>query len=286
MSYVKPNGTLGFAAGEEGQKLGYAGYRCFNVKCIYDPATDQFFAIWLESSTGQTSWRVVTQRVSKTGELQYDENGLEIEPYIDRRFGEPSLQIGLDGEIACFYMKRNTNEYGNVDNRLQLVNTASGTTVWDEPYVYTQCDKTTQKTDLASTSMANNRYWVTSWFDKGAVSDANYKLLMMQRVNRDRTIGNPESDAVTTVTTDKPMFAPVTTVATGEAMFAVQAPKLTQATLVLYDMNGKAAAHVFDGMLSGSKQYISCDATTLPCGMYIATLTTETGVSTAKIIIR
>jgi hypothetical protein len=50
-------------------------------------------------------------------------------------------------------------------------------------------------------------------------------------------------------------------------------------------MRGALVATPFDGMLNGGKQYIEWNAN-VPAGVYVATLTTENGVETAKLLVK
>ena len=277
MTYVKPNGEIGFAAGVEGQKLGYSGYRALSVKCQYDPATDSFIAFWRETNTTQTYYRLVAQRVSKTGELLWDEDGLEITPYEETTYGYLSLENGADDEMAFFYMRNYSNSYGsNVESFVTTLNTTDTSKRRD--CEFTKGETTSRKDELTVTSMHEGKYWVTKWQD-GA---ANNQMLTMQRLNNDFTVGNT---AVKGVKADSNLFTAVSTVVKGEAMFAVNMPAEAQATLVIYDMNGRLVDVACNKVLPTGKSYLAWGCSQVANGIYLATLTTPAGIQTVKLLV-
>lgn len=284
MSYIKPNGELGFATGIDGQKLSYSGYRALSTDCMYDPATDSFIALWRESSQGQGFYRVVAQRVSKEGELLWGEEGLEIEPYQEKDCADVRLCTAADGQVAAFYMRRETLEYGDVDICMQLIDTHTGTTKWESSKVITDEVETTYKADLHITECAPQNFWVYGWDDRGKTSNMDYKMLYINRVNSDGSVGNPADAAVAEIEAEGMSFAALPSVVDDEAMFAVDMPIPTQVTLAIYNVNGDLIANPFNGELSG-RTYIEWKAN-VPSGVYFAVLSTAQDVRTIKLIIK
>lgn len=285
MTYVKSNGELGFSAGEEGQRLSYSGLRALSTSCKYDPASDTFIALWREASSGQGSYRIVAQSVSKDGELLWGENGLEIEPLEECEYAGLSLVEGHDGEMVAFYMKSNTYEYGNIDVRMQRIDTKNGKLVWNESKVLTDTLSPTHKTDLVATSMKYNNSGVFGWDDRGITSDPDYKRLYLQRVNYDGSVGNPDNTSVEGVKVADKSFYATSSVVYNEAVFVVNLPEASVATLSVYDINGAVVATPFSGELAAGKQYVEWCAN-VPAGVYIATLTTPQGIQNIKVIVK
>lgn len=284
MSYVKPNGSLGFAAGEAGQKLGYSELRALSTTCKYDPASDSFIALWRESDQGQGQFRVVAQRVSKEGELLWDEDGLEVEPLEERvLYGDLTLQLGEEGEVVAFYMKRNTFEYGNVDVRMQRINTLDGTLVWDESKILTDTQSPTEKTDMQVTEIASRRYAVFGWDDRGVTSDPDYKRLYLNRVNYDGTLGCKGDAAVTETAIENNDFVAIVTV--DNVDFVVDSKQAAQAIITVYNLDGTIVAQPFIGQLNQGRQCVTWHHE-VSTGVYLATLTTPQGLFTTKIFIK
>lgn len=285
MSYVKPNGELGFAAGEEGQKLSYSGLRSLSTDCKYDPATDTFIALWREASSGQGFYRVVAQSVSKDGELLWGEEGLELEVLDEVCYDQLSLVNGHEGEMVACYAKHNTFEYGNIDMRMQRIDTRKGATVWAESKILTDTLAPTQKTDLKMTTMQYNNSGVFGWDDRGITSDPDYKRLYLQRVNYDGSVGNPDNAAMKELKMSKSGFYTVSSIVSDEAVFVADLSAATRSTLTVHNINGALVATPFEGELPAGKQYIEWRAD-VPTGVYVATLHTAQGSESIKILVK
>ncbi|MBQ5750048.1 MAG: T9SS type A sorting domain-containing protein, partial [Bacteroidaceae bacterium] len=147
--------------------------------------------------------------------------------------------------------------------------------------------RVSEKSGLTTTPMINNSYWVAKWTDGGSVDEEEkVDKLLMQRINNDFTLGNPNADgAVEGVQADANTFVAVATLVEGEAMFATNLATATQATLAIYDINGALVATPFEGVLAAGRQYIEWNAN-VPAGIYVATLTTAQGVETVKVLVK
>ncbi len=285
LTYVKPNGEIGFMAGEEGQKLGYSGWRALSVRCNYDPKSDCFYAMWYECNSGQSWNRVVAQRVSKDGELLWSEEGLELKPMELTNYGYFSVQNGIDDEIAFFYMRNYAGTFGDVEAFVTTVN-VNDTTVRRESE-FTKSTRVSEKAGLTTTRMVDGKYWIAKWNDSGRVEDeVKVDRLMMQRINNDFTLGNPNADdAVVDVKAENTTFVALASLVDGEAMFATSMSQATPATLTIYNVNGAIVATPFNGVLAAGKQYIEWTAD-VPAGIYLATLATPQGVETVKLLVK
>ncbi|MBE6307642.1 MAG: T9SS type A sorting domain-containing protein [Bacteroidales bacterium] len=279
MTYVQPNGEIGFAAGVDGQKLSYGDYQGVSVRCKYDPYTDTFLAIWRESYSA-VMYRALVQRLSKDGELLWGEEGLEIQPFTSNQYGYFSIQTAPDNQAAFFYM-HNQTQFSNTNACVTLVNTAD--TAVRKTTIFTDTLAVCEKSDLLSTSMHNNSYWTVLWNDDYVSTNSTIR---MHRINADLTLGNPNSDdAVEAVRVDDTNFMAVSTIVDGVAMFATNVSSDTQATLAVYDINGALVATPFEGVLAAGKQYIEWNAD-VPAGIYLATLSTPYGIETIKVVVQ
>lgn len=291
MSYVKPNGELAFTAGIEGQKLCYSEYRALSTTCLYDPASDSFIALWRESTHGQGSYRVVAQRVSKEGELLWGYEGLEVEAVQENvNYTDLALRHGKEGEMALFYMKRNQLEYGNVDVRMQLLDTRKGELLWDESRIVTDVNTPTEKTDFHVTDMSIHNSFVIGWDDRGVVSDPDYKCLYLHRVNYDASVGNFGADddneeaAVVALPTHEELLTVTSTLVSDCAHFLLRAGEGVHATLTIHDVAGRCVAIPFSGVCHTAPQHVEWRVD-VPAGIYIATLTTAGEVVNVKLLI-
>lgn len=285
LSYVKPNGELAFSEGTDGLKIGYSGYRALTVKCAYEPSDDSFIACWRECSSGQSYYRMVAQRVSKSGELLWGENGVELEPYENTTYAYNTVQVGNEGQVAFFYMRQKA-AFGDVDAYVRVLDVKSGNPVWEDAgYIFTACDTPTEKSKLLSTPMCNKSFWVTAWHEKPKQNDESVCNIRMQRINDNRTIGNPDNLSVGLIDNNAVSYRAITSDAHKNVVFAVEVPSATFATIHIYNLSGELVAIPYEGMLTAGKQYIECSST-LPPGIYCATLVTADDKQTTKIIMK
>lgn len=287
LSYVKPNGELGFTAGEEAQKLGYAGWRSFNVTARYDSKTNSFIALWRETDANQNWYRMVTQRVSLQGELLWGEEGLELCPMETQPIGYMNLQPGGEGEMGVFYMMNHSYGFGDVTCYAMLLDTETGESVWEEqPFTFTE--NVSEKASLEVTPMAQGDYWIAKWEDNGVLgSDNNVDRLYMQRINRNMTLGNPEPGAVKATRSEMSQFRAISTIVNDEAIFQVVNKKEQPITISIYDMQGKLVTTAYNGVMPQGSNYVTWNASScnLSKGIYLATLASQEGTATVKIII-
>ena len=284
MVYVQSNGELGFSI-DNGQLLAISDWRTLNVRSLYDEASDSFYAIWIECSSSQAWNRVVAQRISKEGELVWGDTGIELKPMEQTNYGYFSIQPAINDEMAFFYMRSYTNNFGNVEAFVTTVN-VNDTTARRE-CEFTKGSRVSEKAGLKSTPMIDGKYWVTKWTDNGSL-ESDKELtdrLMLQRVNYDFSLGMPEGAAVEATRNNDNSFVALATLVEGEAMFATDMAVATQATLAIYDINGALVATPFDGVLVAGRQYIEW-AADVPAGIYVATLTTAHGVETIKLLVK
>ncbi|MBO7318290.1 MAG: T9SS type A sorting domain-containing protein [Bacteroidales bacterium] len=284
MAYILSNGDIGFSI-ENGQILGISDFRALHVKSTYDKATDSFYAIWNETSSGQSWNSLVAQRISKDGELLWGETGVVLEPMEQTNYGYHNVTPGINDEAAFFYMRSYTNNYGgDVEAFVTTVN-ANDTTLRRKS-AFTKGDRVSEKAGLKVTPMINDTYWVAKWTDNGTIDELREGVaedrLMMQRINNDFSLG---SAGVETIRTESANFEALATLVENEAMFATNMSAATQATLAIYDINGALVATPFDGVLAAGRQYIEWGAN-VPAGIYLATLTTANGVETVKLLVK
>ena len=283
IAYVQPNGEMGFNE-DNGLKIGYNELRCLNVNCLYDEASDSFYAIWNECSSGQSWNRVVAQRISKEGELMWSEMGLELKPLEQTDYGYYSLQSGVDNEVAFFYMRNYAGTYGDVEAFVTTVNVNDTTERRESEF--TKGTRVSEKSGLVSTPMHDGKYWIVKWTDSGSYDDEEMvEHLMMQRINNDLSLGNPSDAAVEGVKNDNNTFKVLASIVENEAMFAVNVETTTPATLTIYNVNGALVATPFNGVLTAGQQYIEWNADA-PAGIYLATLTTAQGTETVKLLVK
>ncbi len=284
IAYVKSNGELGFSV-DNGQRVGYADWRQMRLTSYYDVATDAFYALWAEFSASQSWARLMAQKITKDGELLWGEEGVELKPMEQTNYSYTSIQNSVNDELAFFYMRAYDISAQNVEAFVTTVN-KNDTTIRRESE-FTKGDRISAKSELETLPLHDGKYWIAKWNDQGCEEDEiNKDRLMIQRINVDFTLGNPNADeAVEGVQADADAFVALATLVENEAMFATNFATATQATLAIYDINGALVATPFEGELAAGRQYIEWSAN-VPAGIYLATLTTANSVETVKLMVK
>ena len=277
ITYVKGNGEIGFAAGIDGQKLGYSDYLGTQAYCMPDPHTDTFLAVWREAYSG-LYFRMMAQRLTKDGELLWGETGYELTPFSDGQYGYGTIQTAPDGQAAFFYMHNNIVDR-NTESYVTLLNVADTTMRKDMMFSDNSIFK--ERYDLQTTALTPQNAWNAMWLEglSGSILD-----MKMHRINADLTLGNKDA-AVDAIETQNFTFSAVADMVQGATLFAVEAQQTTQAVLTIYDLNGAVVATPFDGVLNAGKQYLEWNAN-VPAGVYLATLATTNGVKTVKLLVK
>lgn len=188
LSYITPDGKLGFAgASDEGDvKLGYDGMRCFNVDAVPSSDGSCFYAVWRETTANQNLQGVSIQKVSKSGELLWDENGVVVVPLEDPSTGYISIQTAADNQAMVFY-----ELYKSWDEQLSYATLydADGKAVWENPLQISRSGR--QASGLESFPI-NNDAWYFMYTDVVKEGEeASVSTEIIGRLNLDGTFGMP-----------------------------------------------------------------------------------------------
>lgn len=187
ISYVTTDGKLGFAgASDEGDvKVGYSGYRGFNCRVMPSPDGDGFFALWRETDGAQNYQRVMMQRISRTGELVWGDDGVAICDMDTYACGYLSMQPGAEGEVAAFYMRRGDNiGFGNVDAYVHAVNATTGHDAWADGSVRL-VESIEERSSLKSAVSASDQCWYAAWNANGFFGEGRREGYQIQRLSFD-----------------------------------------------------------------------------------------------------
>lgn len=280
LSYVTSDGQLGFAgASDEGDvKLGYSGYRHLNVTAAPAPDGEGFIALWRETSASETYQGVRAQRVSKTGELEWSDDGLEVVPLQDMSVGYLSVQPDDDSGVALFY-----EEYYAYDDQVcyvQKVDSRTGESAWnagEDGILALSTSGNHAAVDLETSVCAASGFWIYEWSDTDYTSEENgSQAYRINRLNFDGTFYG-ETTGIQSVRSGSE-----TSLAYDGKAFSVQGTG-GRISLQIYDLSGRFVAEpVSDAAVDGGERI----AWTSPAGVYLATLRTESGSQTIKITVK
>lgn len=205
LAHVLSDGSHGFASGEGGEAIGYTDtLRSFAPSIYYDRENQYVYVLRREASYGQSYYRLMLQKLSMTGELLWDTEGVEIYPYEETNLGYECIGDDGEGNIAVFFMKNDrTNDRDNVTNLFMKVSKEDGTPAFDDYVVFSTT--TDNKIGLKISDLIDNEYWIAMWEDDRILPDDDTNVdvtelprrLYMKRIYKDGSSDSPYSVSTT-----------------------------------------------------------------------------------------
>lgn len=117
LAYINSDGTSRFtnASGKPDVRLSYEELSSHAPAIVLSADNNDIYAIFDQFSQTQQQWgQLSLQKVNKNGEILYGDNGVQLEPLSVMSVGQPSLQLGEDGKLMCFWQQ--FYNYQHVDN--------------------------------------------------------------------------------------------------------------------------------------------------------------------------
>lgn len=285
VSYVKPDGSLAFSKGEEGEQVGYSDYRGFSPEMLYDQTENCLYIVWRETSGNQKFQRIMAQKMAMTGELKWGSEGIEVSPLDEKAVAYYSIQSAGPGQIAAFYMLNHTLGYGDARAYASRID-KDGNTVWESPAMFTSC--VTNRASLKSSLLIDNDYWLTLWDDERKFTEdpeekTNGKAYM-QKVNIDGTYGTSSIRTAQTAAA----FNVYPSVVNDQAVFTFSVEEAGTTNLSIYNLAGQKVSTVYENQLEKGTHEFTWNANTagLASGTYIATLTTTESIQSIRLIVK
>ena len=285
VSYVKSDGTLGFVtAGDiEGLRVGYAPFRGFRPRIAVDSEKDCIFVLWEEGSESQSYIRYVMQKISYSGELFWDPDGvMVVDNVFPSTLGYHSIQSAGDGRVAVFYMIAYST-YHSVGNYVALFD-SDGEYIWENETVEFALPGH-NKEGLLTSSLINDSYWVTMWEDFRDSENLYNSALYMQRINIDGTLGDNGTSIKSLKTQNDIIIIPSVVETTTEIIF--DNPKTGNVDISLYSITGQKVTTIHNGQLMQGTNSINWNKnSSISSGIYLVVVTTTEGTKSSRIIIK
>lgn len=289
VSLVKPDGSLAFSSGDQGEKVGYADLRGFAPDMIYDETENCLFVAWREISKQGGYQRISAQRVEMTGELKWGPEGIEVSPLDVIPTSYNCITGAGAGQTTVFFMQQHNAGYGNVLGYAVRLD-KNGNRVWgEEPVVFT--NYTSEKGGLKTSPLINNSHWLTMWSDsRQSASDDPEKStsgVYMQKVNMDGTLGTPGA-SVENAKADGNAFNAIPNVIEENTVFAFNNANQGLVDISIYSLSGQKVAVACHQAMDKGLREISWNAKSenLAGGVYVATITTASGKESVRIILK
>lgn len=162
ISYVKNDGTLGFegASDEADVKLSLNENVNHNAaKVMVAPDGNGFIAVWDYYDRGAQTWHgVQAQRISRTGELMWGDEGKELVPYEEHNTGYVSVCPADEGNVCAFYMMYNA--HWDTPGYARKINAQSGEPVWEQDL---QVSPSMWVASSLESAVFDDHSWLLTW---------------------------------------------------------------------------------------------------------------------------
>lgn len=264
IAYINGDGTHAFSEGSSGLKVAYSdALSGYNPEFIYSETDECIYVVWNEVNyASQTYERLAMQKISLIGELQWDIEGKEIEPYGEHTYGNLTIRDAGDGNFAVFYTE--TVSYYDVVPHVIKYN-SDGKMVWDGGS-HCFASTTSTKSSFAISELVNDEYWIAAWKEDRLMSDSSQESLYAQKIYTD----NPNAGIATYNSSDTPSLMATTIGET--AHFALQLERVGSVELTLYNLAGEQIATLYSGTMDAGEQRITYNTSHLAAGIYLAAM--------------
>lgn len=198
LAHVLPDGDHGFTSGEGGEAIAYTDtLRSFAPSIYYDKENEYIYVLRRETTFGQGHSRLMLQKLSMSGELLWDTEGVEVSPYEETSLGYECIGDDGEGNIAVFFMRNDKiSDNDSVSCLFTKVSKEDGTLLFEDPIVFSTT--TDNKMNLKISRLVNDEYWVAMWEDKRILPDDDVDVditelprrLYMRRIYKDGTLNS------------------------------------------------------------------------------------------------
>lgn len=130
LAYINSDGTSRFtnADGKPDVRLSYDVLSSHVPAIVFSADNNDIYVIFDQFAQDSQQWgQLSLQKVNKDGEILYGDNGVQLEPLAPINVGQPSVQLGEDGKLLCFWQQ--FYSYQHVDNVYSIRNMADGSAV-------------------------------------------------------------------------------------------------------------------------------------------------------------
>lgn len=194
LSYITSDGKLGFAGmSDEGDvKLAYNQLRNFCPNAVEAADGSCFYVVWRATTGNQANQAILMQKVSKEGELMWEDEARYISPLEDASKSYTSIQAAGESDAVAFFEVYNT--YSDQECYATRFN-KDGEFVWGngDPL---RISVPGMAANLESYMMPGQNAYLCTWDKADSSADADDNLYYMIRLNENGTFGLPGDTSV------------------------------------------------------------------------------------------
>ena len=291
ISYIKFDGTHGFAEADQGLRLGFSDYFGFAPALDVDEENNAIYAVWEEYPGTQSISRMVCQKVSLDGELLWDPEGVELMPMLERPVSYQTVSVGPKGSVMIGVMEQYDGDghgigaHSPVNIHAFLLN-ANGEFAWADTSKMI-CNVPSVKYDLTCLPYSDDQ-WIFMWEDTRDVDGVDGGWIYGQSIGMDGNLGGDvanESRAVARPSAFSVYPNPARETLT---LQLDNAGNYSQPVRVeLLNTNGAVIAQIYDGNLQAGSNLIEWNRpASVPAGFYILKAVIGNECRYAKVILQ
>lgn len=282
LSHIKSDGTYGYAAGMEGQQLGFSGLRQFAPEVVYNPSDQSTYAIWRETSGSQVWERICAQRLTKEGDLMWNIEGVDVYPLSESNVGYYSCQLDDQNRLTAFFLVQDSIVVAGKTKAYACLFEPSGKYAWgdDTKYAFIS-NATSEKSDLASSPLAQNQ-WAFVWKDSRREAGSIDPIIYGQNMHLNGSLGNTVGNEILNDAISG--FHMYPNPVQNTANFLVQVKGNSKVNISVFNALGQKINTVFDGNLGTGAHEFSWNASSANKGIYFVVVNNGGKTGSFKLI--
>lgn len=289
IAYIDRDGKHVFPTADAGLQVGYVELRSFAPKMAYDYENDEIYVTWVVTSVNQAYRQVRAQRVSASGELMWDNEGIEICPLAERQAGQQSVQVGPKGGAIFFYMAQKENGDYTHTRAFAALYGQDGKPVWEDEEV-ALTDGQHPQASMVSLPLRKNQ-WVVSFHDsRNYDNNLNNYDIFAQNILIDGTLGDDAhlNEGGGEVANEGGLEAAAFGVYPNPVQDRLNIRVATGAPaalrLTLCTVTGQEMAVLYDGRVQGGEMLHVARPAGVKAGLYLVKAVIDGEASTVKVV--
>ena len=290
ISYIKFDGTHGFAEADQGLRLGFSDYFGFAPALDVDEENNAIYAAWEEYPGSQSISRMVCQKVSLDGELLWDPEGVELMPMLERPVSYQTVSVGPKGSVMIGVMEQYDGDghgigaHSPVNIHAFLLN-ANGEFAWADTSKMI-CNVPSVKYDLTCLPYSDDQ-WIFMWEDCRQDGGVDGGFIYGQNIGLDGTLGDIVANESRTVARPS-AFSVWPNPARETLSLRLDNAHVSRPVQVeLLNTNGAVIAQIYDGNLQAGSNLIEWNRpASVPAGFYILKAVIGNECRYAKVILQ
>ncbi|MCM1531026.1 MAG: T9SS type A sorting domain-containing protein [Bacteroides sp.] len=292
LSWVKNDGSHGFADAEKGFRIGYTdNFRTGVLDAVANEEEKTIYAIWREfDPLTQSNQRIALQKVGFNGELLWDPTGATVAPLDLHTVAYYSVQLGPKNTVLAAYMENVGGNGSQIIEARAVYFDADGKYVWnDTTVVFANYEGS--KGSLVSSPLVGDQ-WFFLWDDNRDFDNLTYHNVYGQNLHMDGTLGVKEGGDPGVANEKAEAFGKQVRLYPNPATETVNvlvnrfSDQVANLRVELLGLNGASVTVMYEGSVSGNADLVWNRPAGIASGLYIVRVTDGSETYYGKIILK